>query len=117
MDILIKLGLSTLKEIKLDFPNTQINQVARGLENKGWIEKNIKLSGNKKPTIDETQMVQLNEEQSTAVSYIYDQSEDKKPVVLNGVTGSGKTEVYIEIIKSYISKDLNRPSCWHLKLP
>ena len=104
LNILIKLGLSSLKEIKLDFPNTQINQVARGLENKGWIEKNIELSGNKEPTIDETQMVQLNEEQSTAVSYIYDQSEDKRPVVLNGVTGSGKTEVYIEIIKSYIQR-------------
>ena len=62
------------------------------------------------------QMVKLNEEQSTAVSYIHDQSEDKRPVVLNGVTGSGKTEVYIEIIKTY-SKDLDRPFCWHLKLP
>ena len=104
LDILIKLGLSTLKEIKLDFPNTQINQVARGLENKGWIEKNIKLSGIKEPTIDEAQMVRLNEEQSTAVSYIHDQREDKRPVVLNGVTGSGKTEVYIEIIRSYLKR-------------
>lgn len=99
---LLSLGLSTLKEAALDFPDIQINQVAKKLENKGWIEKKIVLSNTKSPKVDETHMVRLNEEQSTAVSIIEKQTEDKKPIVLNGVTGSGKTEVYIEIIRSYL---------------
>ena len=41
-------------------------------------------------------LVKLNKEQLDAVSFIRQKNKDNKPIVLNGVTGSGKTEVYIE---------------------
>ena len=45
-------------------------------------------------------LVKLNKEQLDAVSFIRQKNKDKKPIVLNGVTGSGKTEVYIELIRT-----------------
>lgn len=102
LNTLLNSGLSTLQEIALDLPDMQINQVAKRLESKGWIKRKIELSCSESPKVDKTQLVRLNKEQSIAVSFIGEQAEDKRPIVLNGVTGSGKTEVYIEIIRKYL---------------
>ena len=45
--------------------------------------------------------IKLNKEQQNAVDYVINRS-DKKPILLHGVTGSGKTEVYMEIIEKCI---------------
>lgn len=48
----------------------------------------------------------LNQEQQQAVDIclICSKKEDKKPILIHGVTGSGKTEVYMEIIEQIISE-------------
>ena len=105
LNILMGLGMSTLKEIAFSFPDRQIHQVARRLEDKGWIEKSLKSSYTNLPQVDETQMVQLNEEQSIAVSLIEKQTEDKRPIVLNGVTGTGKTLAFTIPMLNKLLKD------------
>jgi len=49
----------------------------------------------------------LNEEQSRAVEGMYENFEHspKRPCLLHGVTGSGKTEVYMELISRVLKKD------------
>ena len=53
--------------------------------------------------------VQLNDEQRYAVDKVTSQMFDeyKKPYMIHGVTGSGKTEVYMEIIEYALSQGLD----------
>lgn len=46
----------------------------------------------------------LNEFQEEAYKKIYEQFESKSTVLLHGVTSSGKTEIYIQLIKDVIEK-------------
>ncbi|MGP1411908.1 MAG: replication restart helicase PriA [Peptoanaerobacter stomatis] len=57
-------------------------------------------------TKNKKQDIKLNAEQATifnSIKNIYD-TEPNKSVLLHGITGSGKTQVYIEIIKYLLSK-------------
>ncbi len=45
----------------------------------------------------------LTEVQKEALNKIFDYCDQNKPVLLHGVTGSGKTEVYFEIIDKYLN--------------
>ena len=49
-----------------------------------------------------TSSFKLNNEQQQALDFI--NSEPKKPVLLFGVTGAGKTEVYMQVIENVINK-------------
>lgn len=49
------------------------------------------------------EIAKLSKIQEKALGEIYDGFHLKKPVVLNGVTGSGKTEIYIHLINDYIN--------------
>jgi primosomal protein N' (replication factor Y) len=45
----------------------------------------------------------LNDEQASAVAQILN-PEEKRPVLLHGITGSGKTEVYMRVLESYLEQ-------------
>ncbi|WP_270646520.1 primosomal protein N' [Paeniclostridium hominis] len=57
----------------------------------------------------EQKEINLNEEQSKVVSIINSEmfDENKKPYMIHGVTGSGKTEVYMAIIENALSQGLD----------
>ena len=54
---------------------------------------------------EQTQALVLNPEQSKAVETVVSQiGKESKPFLLEGVTGSGKTEVYLQIIQEVLNK-------------
>lgn len=55
--------------------------------------------------IIETQPLKtLSQEQETALNEIKKHFEQNRPVLLHGVTGSGKTEIYLHLIKEYVER-------------
>jgi primosomal protein N' (replication factor Y) len=52
----------------------------------------------------EVDSITLNDEQSNAVKSIVENFKEKKVVLLHGITGSGKTEVYIKLIEKVIAQ-------------
>ncbi len=72
------------------------------------LKKNvIKLTEPKKQNIDDFKInidIKNTKEQQMAIDFIKQNLylQEKKPILLHGVTGSGKTEVYIQIIKDLI---------------
>ena len=69
-------------------------------ENKDISSYNYSLVNNR--TYFEKNCLKLNEEQQIAVEFINKNSQSFKTFLLDGVTGSGKTEVYLRIIKNVI---------------
>ncbi|HZK25809.1 MAG TPA: primosomal protein N' [Oscillospiraceae bacterium] len=80
----------------------------RSLEKKGWLE--IKEQIVRRDPLADTAVeaqtaLSLTNAQREALAYI-NQSEELKPVLLFGVTGSGKTEVYLRAIAQRLSAGL-----------
>ena len=78
------------------------------LEKKGYLAKELidPLSAQQqKNTSHENLIIALNTEQSAAIQSIASNQENFMAHLLHGVTGSGKTEVYIEAAKRVIQKD------------
>lgn len=93
------------------------------LEKEGWLKKEIRFSGQAqalKKRLQGTQSkcrkgedcsereirIVLTPEQEKAVEYIWNayKNKDKKTVLLHGVTGSGKTEVYREVVSRVLAE-------------
>ncbi len=75
----------------------------KGLEEKGFISiKKIKIDRNESEQKFHQKINKLSITQSTALNKIIDQLKNKDVVLLDGVTSSGKTEIYIKLIEIYL---------------
>lgn len=79
----------------------------RRLVDKGWVEQTeivITDTANElKPERNEVVDFQLNSEQQLAVECVLESQHTFQPFLLEGVTGSGKTEVYLKLIDQIVS--------------
>lgn len=81
--------------IELDNPGPTL----RSLQKKGWI---IRQTGTRQAAL--TLPLQLNAAQKQAVDQVSQNLHEFYPGLLDGVTGSGKTEVYLQIIQKVLEQ-------------
>ena len=98
------LAADLLRQTSLD------NQTLRALEKRGFIELREE-AVQRDPHADEqfiaTTHLVLNAEQTVALAAVEEAlaaPENAKPLLLHGVTGSGKTEIYLQAIKSALAR-------------
>ncbi len=100
------LGLGK-KEVPIEMLTKQKliqRETLKQLEKKGFLSL-IKLRRNHlEVTLGVSQEYSLNDEQLRALDTIQEAFDNGKPALLFGVTGSGKTHVYMELVKQVISE-------------
>ncbi len=112
--------LSCLNQQQTPVPASDLNDKfsnwrdpMRRLMDKGWVEQTDLVVSDKaiEPGPDkfrtdnnETVAFQLNSEQQLAVESVLKSQQEFQPFLLEGVTGSGKTEVYLRLIDQVVSQ-------------
>lgn len=85
---------------------SHVTPILRALEKKGWIIQQFMLDT---PKINNasfpSQPLQLNVAQTQVFNQVCSQLQKFYPCLLDGVTGSGKTEVYLQIIQKVLEQD------------
>ena len=101
-------GEMRLSELRRELP--QASTVIKSLLKNGWISRS-EIRVERDPFQNEEFMpsapLQLTDEQQSAFDAILpllDKPEDARPILLEGVTGSGKTEIYLQIIAQVLSR-------------
>ena len=79
----------------------------KSLEQKGFITiQKIKIDRNFKKEEVYLKTNDLSESQTSALNELKNHLNDKDVILLEGVTSSGKTEIYIKIIEDYLDKNM-----------
>ena len=79
----------------------------KSLEQKGFITiEKIKIDRNFKKEEVYLKTNDLSESQTSALNELKNHLNDKDVILLEGVTSSGKTEIYIKIIEDYLDKNM-----------
>ncbi|MEW8029804.1 MAG: primosomal protein N' [Candidatus Thiodiazotropha sp.] len=77
--------------------------VIRTLFEKGWIER-CRIPESLHPVTSHANDIDLNTEQREAIDQVHRRLGSFRPFLLHGVTGSGKTEVYLRLIESVVGR-------------
>jgi primosomal protein N' (replication factor Y) len=103
--LLKMLALYPLGLTKSQLQELSVNStVLRSLCEKGWVEKTERPNQFSSTLTVTDFSKQLNEAQTTAVTEINAELDTFKVFLIDGVTGSGKTEVYLQVIAEVIAQ-------------
>ncbi len=98
-------GVDFVRKQEIEDRTGADHAVIKALEKKGIVEiykrEVSRLGGYAEETMD---VAELSPQQIQALSSIKSQFEEKDVILLHGVTGSGKTRVYIELIQEALDK-------------
>jgi len=93
-------GISRNQLLKSDLSESSLNTLIKN----GVLEEFEKIiSRFSEDTLPDSQTITLSEDQRQAANQILEQFESTSTVLLHGITGSGKTEIYIELIQKAIA--------------
>ena len=106
LELLLEKGEVPISYVKsiLGVDNAPINAlIKKDIVTKSFTQE---YRGNSSIDLIEALPPKLNEEQELAVNTIYDAIDNRslKPILIHGVTGSGKTEIYLRAIEKVLSK-------------
>src|SRR4029079_3656036 len=100
------LAAELLRQLSLD------NQALRALAKRGWIElreQAVARDPHAEDQILATTNLSLNAEQVKALDLVQQAlavPQEARPILLHGVTGSGKTEIYLQAIRAALNRGL-----------
>ncbi len=94
-----------IKKVIYDLADVNSSHVSGLIKKEIFIEKKFEVSRIAADKMELSPIPSLSKEQQRAVQQIEHSFDENKHVLLHGVTGSGKTRVYIELIKKALSED------------
>lgn len=94
-----------LTEAELDAISSSARKAVKQLESLGWVSSQQVQAVMRMPEIPLALPPELNEEQALAVERIVQESQAFKAWLLHGITGSGKTEVYIRLMQHVLQNN------------
>lgn len=88
-----------LNEAELDDISSSARKVIKQMQQDGWVESEQVQAVSRLPSAPVAAAPELNSEQKNVVEQIVASSNQFKAWLLHGITGSGKTEVYIRLMQ------------------
>ena len=95
-----------LTEAELDAISSSARKAVKQMVLDGWANSQLVQAGLSMPKMPPTIQPELNVEQAQAVENIIQEARNFKAWLLHGITGSGKTEVYIRLMQ-HVLQDID----------
>ena len=103
--VLLKHYPNGISATELNCQQSQWRPVMARLLEKNWVEKTERPTSSSPPTPQTSVKPELNSDQLQAVNQILATEGQYHAFLLDGVTGSGKTEVYLRVIESLVANN------------